>query len=259
MCAQRRRISLGFSPEEFYEGEHICLIYSDDKERLATMAKFFSSGLEAGERIFYAADTPEAFMDAMTRYGLDSANFEHDFSLAEAYTAFCPDGHFTASHIFDNMANFYQIAVDEGYTGARGGGEMTWASLEDRAEMDKWIELEARRNQSVFAKARLKPGVTIVQAQAVVDRLAESLRQLGSDGWRADNDFTLVATADVIMTPMIDRVIVPAAALMMVVVVLVLLISCANLASFLLAQAADRRKEVAIRLALGAKRRTLIR
>lgn len=147
MCAQRRKISLGFSPEEFYEGAHICLIYSDDKERLATMAKFFSSGLEAGERIFYAADTPEAFMDAMMRYGLDSANFEHDFSLAEAYTAFCPDGHFTASHIFNNMANFYQIAVDEGYTGARGGGEMTWASLEDRAEMDKWIELEARRNQ----------------------------------------------------------------------------------------------------------------
>jgi ABC-type antimicrobial peptide transport system permease subunit len=45
----------------------------------------------------------------------------------------------------------------------------------------------------------------------------------------------------------------------MVVVGLVLLVACANLASFLLAQARDRRKEVAIRLAIGAKRSVLVR
>jgi predicted permease len=119
-------------------------------------------------------------------------------------------------------------------------------------------ELEARGNQSVFAKARLRPGVSLVEAQAVVDRLAVSLREQYPGNWQPDNVFTLVATADVIMNPMVDRVLVPAAALMMVVVALVLLIACANLASFLLAQAADRRKEVALRLALGAKRTTLI-
>ena len=61
------------------------------------------------------------------------------------------------------------------------------------------------------------------------------------------------------MNPMIDRILVPAATLMMTVVGLILLIACANLASFLLAQAADRKKEVAIRLAMGARRGTLIR
>ncbi len=45
----------------------------------------------------------------------------------------------------------------------------------------------------------------------------------------------------------------------MVVVGLVLLVACANLASFLLAQARDRRKEVAIRLAIGANRSVLVR
>ena len=119
-------------------------------------------------------------------------------------------------------------------------------------------ELEARGHRSVFAKARLQAGVTLVQAQGVVDRIAVTLKEQYPDTWHPDNKITLVATEDVIMNPMIDRVIVPAAAMMVVVVMLVLLISCANLASFLLAQAADRKKEVAIRLALGARRGVLI-
>jgi len=120
-------------------------------------------------------------------------------------------------------------------------------------------ELEARGNQSIFLKARLLPGVPVSQAQATVDRFAERMRTQFTNTWQADNTVTVVPTTDVIMNPMIDRFIRPAAGLLLGVAGLVLLIACANLASFLLAQAADRRKEIAVRLALGAQRRTLIR
>ena len=120
-------------------------------------------------------------------------------------------------------------------------------------------ELESRGSASIFVKARLRPGVSLVAAQGVLDRFAESQRRSYPDQWQADNVISAVPTDEVIMNPMIDRILVPAAVMLVVVMFLVLTIACANLGSFLLAQAMDRRKEVATRLALGATRATLIR
>ena len=69
----------------------------------------------------------------------------------------------------------------------------------------------------------------------------------------------MVPTESVLLYPPMDRFVRGAAWLLMVVVGLVLLLACTNLASFLLARAVDRRKEISIRLALGATRATLVR
>jgi len=119
--------------------------------------------------------------------------------------------------------------------------------------------LTSRGNQSYFAKARLRHGVTLEQAQATLGNVAGTLRATYPETWDETRDFLAVPMTDVVMNPAFDRILVLSSVLALVLVGVVLLIACANLASFLLARGADRKKEIAMRLALGARRGTLVR
>jgi len=118
--------------------------------------------------------------------------------------------------------------------------------------------LSSRGNQSQFVRARLKPGVTVQQAEVSVAAVAADLKREQPDFWNPDYQIDLIPTEDVILYPPFDRFVRAAAWLLTIVTGLVLLIACANLAGFLLARATDRRREIAVRLALGATRRMLV-
>ncbi len=119
-------------------------------------------------------------------------------------------------------------------------------------------ELENRGNHSLFVKARRRSGVSMVQAQAAADGVSGRLSELAPRSWDTRAEFLLIPTESVILYPPFDRFVCASAWLLTTVVSLVLFMACINLASFLLARGLDRRKEIALRLALGARRRHLV-
>jgi predicted permease len=116
--------------------------------------------------------------------------------------------------------------------------------------------LERRDVSNTFIVGRLKTGVTLPQAQAGLNSVA---RKLAEEYPKEDAGMKIMLTPPGLAGSYLRGAVVGFAAALFGVSCLVLLVACTNLASMLLARASDRRKETAIRLAIGAERGRLIR
>lgn len=117
---------------------------------------------------------------------------------------------------------------------------------------------ERRGQHWLWMRGRLKPGVTVRQAEGELTSIAARIATQYPETNKLER-LTVLSTSDVRINPDADSTIRPVGLVLVGAVTLVLIVACGNLANLMLARAARRRKELSLRVALGAGRGRILR
>jgi predicted permease len=131
-----------------------------------------------------------------------------------------------------------------------------WVPIVNLPQISDWFSMDERGNHSAWVVGHLKPGVTPEAATADLNTIAASLAKTYP---KEDDGLKFSLSHPGLAGNTLGR---PTRAFMaglMLLAGLILLAACANLGSLFTARAADRSREIAVRMALGSRRRLILR
>jgi hypothetical protein len=144
-------------PRCFHQGEHVCAVYTTSEERDALVAKYVKEGLSYGERCLYGALTTSEIESADASLRLSGVDVAAEIEKG-AWVRLTPDhthlrgGRFDAESMLRMLNDATEAALNDGFTGFRACGDMTWLACEPPGS-DQIVAYEAFLN-SMFERQR---------------------------------------------------------------------------------------------------------
>ena len=131
-----------------------------------------------------------------------------------------------------------------------------WVPMVNQEQIEGFNGLNQRTGRSLWLIGRVKPGVTAAQVEADLHSVATYLTKTYP---KDDDGLTFSLARPGLLGNLLGRPVRAFVAGLMLLAGLILLAACANLGSLFAARAADRSREIALRLALGSTRRHILR
>ncbi len=162
---EAQSISLGFTPQKFAPGVHICQIFSADDEREHSLLQYVLSGVKSKERTScFSSKTSERKMEVFLRqHGISYKESKDSrlLAMSNVEDVYFRDNCFDPEEMLSLLREFYEESIQMGHSAARVIGEMS-PDVQRLPGGDRLLEYESR----VSLLQRQCPLTTVCQYDA---------------------------------------------------------------------------------------------